>query len=282
MPRFTILLIMLLSWPGCAPAPPPGAIGRDGAPLVYAAPEPETVRYGFADTSRVALDAGPMGIMRVLSAESGVAEVTFRRAGPGVDATVHVVDYAGRFENPGQGEMHADEGGITGAWTLRLDPRGRVEVLDTPSLSPAVREIAGTESLVRPLFVHLPGAAADAGAVWVDTVSLTERTAAAVSRARTIVTSTLVGDTLVARRRLALIRTESATQVEVEGTSGGVRILQRLSGTLHGTVLWDAAASMLVQRVESGELTGTLELPAMGFEGLPVEAVVRRAVWLRP
>lgn len=70
--------------------------------------------------------------------------------------------------------------------------------------------------------------------------------------------------------------------MEVGGASGGVEILQRTSGTLRGTVLWDGERSLLVARWEDGALRGTLELPGMGLAGLPVEGTVRRAVWLQP
>lgn len=282
MSRAALLPLVLLCDAACAPAPTPGVVGAGAVPLAYDLAEPRVARYGFADTTEFSIQAGPMGVMRVLSAESGLAEVAFRGAGEELEAVVRLVRYSGRFENPSHGAIETDEGGITGAWTVRLDRRGRLEVLDTPSLSDAARQIAGPESLVRPLFAHLPGSRAEAGAVWVDTVSLTEEGPESVTRARSIITSTLVGDTVVAGQPMALIGTESAMQVEVEGTSGGVRILQRMSGTIQGVVLWNPAASTLVERTESGALTGTLELPDMGFQGLPVEAVVRRWVGLRP
>jgi hypothetical protein len=267
----------------CAGGPGPGGFGPSGVALSYAAEEPLQAAYRFSDTTRFSIEAGPMGTMVVLSAQAGTAEVALAgEEDGGVNATVGVPAYGGRFENPNQGTLRVDAGDIRGRWVLRLDPRGRVEVADSPALTAAARQIAGTESLVRPLFVHLPGNVAPFGTTWVDTVYVTETAAGTVSRARSIIRSTLVGDSMVGGRRLAVIRTESGTDLEVEGTSGGVEILQRMRGTILGTVLWDPALSILVERIEGGELEGTLELPGMGFAAMPVTAAVRRSVTLRP
>lgn len=282
--------LALLALAGCAGGPGGaedwGTPDAPGVIVAYAATEDAPLTYAFADTTAFTIEAGAMGPMEVRSAEAGVAELTVRKPrdgaeGEALEARVRLLEYRGRFENPAQGDLATDESGIQGAWVVRLDPSGRIEVTDTPALSAAAREIAGGESLLRPLFAHLPGGATAPGAVWVDTVSITEAGAGAVSRARSIIRSTLAGDTILGERVLAVIRTESATEVEVEGESGGVRILQRLTGTLHGTVLWDPSASLLVERVESGTLEGTLELPGSGFAPLPVRAVVRRSAALR-
>jgi hypothetical protein len=262
----------------CAGGAGPGAAG--GHRLAYDVPDPNPAVYTFSDTTEFSIHAGPIGVMRVLSAQSGVAEIAFRRSGGGIEATVRVPSYAGRFENPDQGVTSADETDIRGAWTVRLDPGDPPDVVTTPSLTPRGRQVAGGESLVRPLFAHLPGRGAAPGGSWVDTVAVTEDVGGAVSRARTVITSTLVGDTVIAGRRLLLIRTSSATAVEVDGTSGGVEIRQRIGGTMRGTVLWDAARSVLVERSERGELEGVLELQGADV-GLPVEATVRRSVSLR-
>lgn len=267
----------------CAGGPGPGGFGPSGVALSYAAEEPLQAAYQFSDTTRFSIEAGPMGTMLVTSAQQGTAEMAIAgQESGGVSATVGVPVYSGRFENPNQGTLRVDAGDIRGQWVVRLDPRGRVEVADSPALTAAARQIAGSESLVRPLFVHLPGGVTPIGTVWVDTVSVTESGGGTVSRARSIIRSTLVGDTTVAGRRLAVIRTESGTDLEVEGTSGGVEILQRMRGTILGTILWDPGRSLLVERIEAGELEGTLELPGMGFAAMPVTADVRRSVSLRP
>ena len=272
------LLPFLLGLAACAGPGAPGAPGN--AALAYH-PGDDAHTYLFADTTAFAIEAGGMGTMRVLSAQSGVAEVAFA-PGEDVMATIRLLDYSARFENPNQGATTVDERAVDGAWVVRVTPRGQPTVVDSPAISVAGREIIGVESAVRPFFVYLPGRPASAGASWVDTVSVTEAHADAISTARSIITSTLEGDTIVDRRRLLVISTISETTLEVEGSSGGVEIFQSLSGATRGRVLWDADRGVLVDRVEEGRLDGTLELPGMGFGGLPVEATVRRTARLSP
>ena len=278
VPPASLLLLGLCA--ACAGLPVPGLGGDDGV-LAYGESSGAAV-YAFTDSTSMTIAAGPMGTLRVLSAQSGAVEITMEGDAEGIRGTVRVLDYDGRFENPGQGAIRADEDDIAGAWTVALSPRGRLAVIDTPSVSERGREILGDESFVRPFFVHLPGGRAEPGARWVDTVSVTEQGPETVTRARSIIASALAGDTVVDGRRLLVIRTESSTTLEVEGSSGGVEVLQRMSGASRGTILWDAAEGVLVDREESGELEGTLELPGMGFTGLPVDATVRRTLSLRP
>ncbi|HUE77430.1 MAG TPA: hypothetical protein VMM83_05765 [Longimicrobiales bacterium] len=276
----SIVILAVAGAAGCVGSPPPGS--PDGPPLQYQLPYPPGAAYTFSDTTEFSIDAGPIGPMVVRSALSGAADVAFHSEAGVLQATVRVPSFSGRFENPNQGVTSADESDIRGVWTVRLEPRGLREVVDSPSLTAAGRAVAAGASLIRPLFASLPGRPAGPGAEWVDTVMVTEEAGGVVSRVWSVVTSTLAGDTAVAGTSLLLIRTSTLTQVEVEGSSGGVEILQRMSGTLRGSVLWDGVRSMLVGRWETGALDGTIQLPGMGVSGLPVQGTVRRSVWLRP
>lgn len=279
MDRIAGAALLALGVAACAGGRPPLELA--GRTLGYAT-APATLVYDFADSTAFVIRAGAMGDMRVRSDQSGTAELAFQEDTAGLVGRLHVTAFDGRFENPGQGGLAADESDIRGGWTVRVDPRGRVEVVDTPWLSPAGREIIGPESFVRPFFAHLPASAPDLGVTWGDTVSITERAGGTVSRARTVVRSMVTGDTIVNDRFLAVIRTEGDTTVDVEGVSGGVEVVQRLAGVIHGIILWDPVAGVMVERSETGTLEGTLELPGMGFGGLPVEGTVRRRVLLRP
>jgi hypothetical protein len=154
-------------------------------------------------------------------------------------------------------------------------------VVDTPSLSDAVLDIAGPDGLVRPLFVQLPARSVDPGDQWVDTLTTVDESAGTRSVVRSRITSTLDGDTVVAGRRLLRIRTVAENSVEVTGVSGGVEISQRLEGTTSGVVLWDDGDHLLVERTATGTLLGTLEMPGLDVPPMPVQARLRRTVSLR-
>lgn len=280
MTRPAVPAALLLALSACAGGPGPDAIGAH--PLRYDVPTQTPATYAFTASTEFSIGAGPVGTMRVVSEQAGVAELTFRPDSAGVESAIRILEFAGRFENPNQGGVEVDESDIDGGWTVRVDPRGRVEVVGAPALSAGAENMAGPESLVRPFFALLPGRAVEPGTVWIDTVSTTERTGDTTARWRSVIRSTLAGDTVVDERWLVVIRTESATTMDVEGSAGGVEVIQRLAGTTRGTILWDPVAGLLVARTDGGRLEGTLALPGTGFSGLPVSGSVRRSVALQP
>jgi hypothetical protein len=127
-------------------------------------------------------------------------------------------------------------------------------------------------SFFRRFYVRLPAGTVRRGAVWVDTISATDDNAGTKAVLNDVVTSTFVGDTTVNGRSVALITTSSQRTLNVSGTSQGVEIAQKLTGTSTGRVLWDAQRRLLVSRTESAQLSGTFDLPQMGVTGMPVVA----------
>ena len=250
------------------------------AGLSYDRPDPDPATYTITDTAVFTIESG-LGPMQVTTARAGTAELDFHRWPDDARVVVRFPELRGSFENSTQGASRVDESDIGGTFVVRLDHDGRVAVTDTPSLSEALLDITGPEGLVRPLFVHLPGRSVELGDQWVDTVTIVEESGGTRSEVHSVVTSTLAGDTVVAGRRLLRIRTESDGRIEATGVSGGVEIEQRLEGTTVGTVLWDDAAHQLVERVETGELTGTLVLPDVPTDPMAVQAEIRRRVSLR-
>jgi hypothetical protein len=257
-----------------------GSGGPSPQGLSYDSPIPNPATYTFTDTAVFTIDAA-LGPMEVITGQAGTAELDFRSWRNDGRVVVRFPRWRGTFRNPTQGASTADESDIGGPFTLHLSAAGRLEVVDTPSLSDAVLDIAGVEGLVRPLFVQLPASSVGRGARWVDTLTTIDESAGTRSVIRTRITSTLVGDTMVAGRRLLRIRTLAENSVEVTGISGGVEIVQRLEGTTSGRVLWDDQAHLLVERASSGTLSGTLELPGLDVDPMPVRARLRRTASLR-
>lgn len=258
----------------------PGSGGPSPRGLSYDRPTPNPATYTFTDTAVFTIEA-TLGSMEVITGQAGTAELDFRTWSSDGRVVVRFPRWQGIFRNPTQGSSTADESEIGGPFTLRLSAAGRLEVVDTPSLSDAVLDIAGPEGLVRPLFVQLPARSVGRGARWVDTLTTLEESAGTRSVVRSRITSTLVGDTMVAGRRLLRIRTLAENSVTVTGVSGGVEIVQRLEGTTTGWVLWDDDAHLLVERASSGTLRGTLEMPGLNAEPMPVRTELRRTASLR-
>lgn len=257
-----------------------GALAPRG--LAYDLPDPNPATYTFTDSTRFSIETPGAGELGVSTSWEGVAELDFHASPAGHRVVVRFPRFRGTFENAAQGADTADAGGIGGPFVVELGPRGDVVVVDTPSLDPLILDITGPAALVRPFFAHLPGRQVERGATWTDTVVTRQESAGRVTRATTVLTSTLLGDTAVDGRTLLRIRTRSAYDLEMTGVSGGVAVEQRMRGVLRGRVLWDPARSLLYERVEEGELSGALSMPETGATPMPVRAVMRRRISLGP
>lgn len=272
------VLLGVLGLAGCLRQPEgPGPAG-----LAYDVPDPNPATYTFTDSATFALQAPGYGVMEVETARDGTAELHFRPSQEGYHVRVGFPELRSVFRSPAQGTSQSDESDIDGPVGVDLSFTGAAVVVDTPGLSPALLEVTSAEGLVRPLFVRLPARPVGPGAHWTDTTRTVEERVGTVSRGTSITTSTVLGDTVVSGQRLLRIRTTAITSVEIDGVSGGVEVEQRMTGIIHGRVLWDEGASLLVERVEAGELTGTLGMPGTGVTAMPISATVRRRVGLRP
>lgn len=278
LPILAALLTAGLSLAGCFLQPQgPGPAG-----LAYGDPDPNPATYTFSDSATFTVDAPGYGIMEMETTRDGTAELHFRPSQGGYHVRVRFPELRSAFRNPAQGTSLSDESEIDGPVGVELSFTGELAVVDTPGLSAELLEVTGAEGLVRPLFVRLPGRSVGPGASWIDTTRTLEERAGTVSRGMSVTTSTVLGDTVVSGQRLLRIGTTAFTSVEIDGVSGGVEIEQRMTGTLHGRVLWDEGSSLLVERVESGDLSGSLGLPGTGVAPMPISAVVKRSVRLRP
>ncbi len=255
-----------------APAPRPA--------LAYAAGTEAT--YTFADTMRFAIEAGGMGDLEIDVAYRGTARIELAAGAGGLAATVDVLTFQGGFSNPMAGSVSADASDIDGPVRLRLSPRGETEIVELPSVTQAFEQVAGMEEIVRDLFVRLPGTPLDVGGTWTDTIRGREEDGETLTIRRSILTATVTADTTLAGRTLKVVETSYENTLNLSGTSGGTRISQRLSGTTTGTFLWDPDRALLVARREDGAMSGTLSLPEMGIDGLPVDATLARRVRLEP
>jgi hypothetical protein len=236
--------------------------------------------YTVGDTAIVTMDI--MGNPVQINVQSrAVVGIALERTGDVLAGTLTFESLAGEMSNsmgPGMSVTDADKPGPT---SLTITPRGEVSVTGKPELSSTLAQVLGSDTYVHRMFVRLPGRAVTPGTSWVDTVSISEETAGMNTTVRSIITSTLRGDTTVAGARLLVIDSKVESTQQVAGSNQGVEVRQNISGTTTAVALWDPARGALVERTEQGVLTGTMELPAMGMSGLPVNVRQSQAIRLR-
>lgn len=271
--RFAVVALLLLSVSACATLR-----GGDG-PLTLTYDTPVSASYAFHDSTGFSIGAGPMGAMDVSTVQEGTAALALSPEDDALAGTLSFPRLTATFRNPGQGDLTATAGDVDGSFQVRVSPRGVVEVTDTPSLSRRLTTVTDVASLVNPLFLRLPEGAVEPGATWTDTLTSVEHAGELRTETWRVMTSTLVGDTVVGDRDLLRINLSTVHQIEVTGSSGGVEIVQRVSGETGGEVLWDPALGLLHSREEAGGLSGTIDIPGRA-QGLPVEGYVQRRIRL--
>ncbi len=276
MSRRRLLALALLPL-GCAgpraPAPVPAvAYATPSAPSVYAADD--TVQY--------VIEAGDIGGMETRSGYAATMRLAFEPDSGDYRVTATLLHFAGTFSSAMAGSVTADEKAVGGPFIVRVTPAGKVDLVDSPSLTDPFQQITGAEALIRNFFVRVPGRPVQAGDVWTDTLDNRDTGPGMTTASRSILTATAAGDTTVQGRSLLLVRTRYVNTVHVSGTSGGTEVAQHLAGITTGTFLWDTRRHLLVERTEHGRMNGTLTLPGMSVAGLPVHATVYRHIRLLP
>jgi hypothetical protein len=274
--KLSIRLATLLVLPACASAPTPaaGPVASPATTLGYALPAPPTASYSVADSTVFDIQGGAIGDIHVSGSVKATTAVTYAQNPAGLEATMRITDFTGSVANSAMGGAgpSATEADIEGPAVVTVSPRGAATVSAMPKLTPVIQTIGLSQSFFRRFFVRLPASSVKTGAVWVDTISTTDDNGGTKAVLSDIVTSTFARDTVINGNTIAIITSSSQRTLSISGLSQGVEIAQKLTGTGTGRVLWDTERHLLVERLESSQLTGTFDLPQMGVTGLPVTA----------
>lgn len=278
--RSCFVAILALVIGACAAAPPPAPAAPT---LAYALPGVNPASYLVADTTRILVRApGDRTIETVIAVRSR-ATIGVHVDSAGMLASVRLDSLTGDFAVAGEASVVLDSADVpVDAVLLRLSPAGADSVIVVPGFSAALTRVVGGASFMQHLFVPLPGGPTAFGAVWTDTLTMTEEDAGVRSTTRAIVVSSLAGDTLVDGRTLRVIASNISMAIDVSGVVDGLEVTQRLTGEGNARTLWDDERALLVWREEHGTARGTMDLPALGASAVPVEATIHRTVRLLP
>lgn len=263
----------------CAPA---GGVSTPGSssPVLAWNRASSALRYQVADTSNLTLSIPGMGEAPVDVGSVAVVELSLREGTPGLEATATVTELTGRFSSPAGAPLTVGAADVPPPARIHVAPDGEVTLRDVAPFTGGLAQVTSPANLYRSLFPALPGAAARVGAEWTDTVRVAESQAGMNSETTQIIRSTWARDSVVGGRSVAVIETRMTTEIRISGSNQGVAIEQQLSGSSSGITLWDPAASVLVERRETGTATGSASLPGLGMEGIPVSARLRQHIRL--
>jgi hypothetical protein len=259
-----VLLVLVLS--ACAG---PGGVAPSGG-LMYRLSEPATAVYVSESTSDINIDAGGMGSFGMLATSDATLAASFSPGAEGVEVTVRYERLSASMTQPMGGAQTASERDVQGELVFTLDRRGNATVVSLPTIRPVAEQLVDPLSVVHGMFPRLPGEIVRPGATWTDTIQYETRTSQGDASSSVVMTYTLQGDTLVDGSSLVYITYEGRANVRGTAMTEGMQVLQSVSGTVSGILLWDAVRSLLVADEGTQDMTGSVEVPAAGMPPMPL------------
>ena len=135
-------------------------------------------------------------------------------------------------------------------------------------------------ALAHTFFPGLPGRAASVGESWVDTVAFEGEDGPGVRSETSILTYTIVGDTLVDGKALLHISIAGTALSEQDLEMGGMAIHQESEVVVEGYVLWDFQAGVRFEHYRRATGSGTVSLPIVPGP-IPIDVVSTQRTRLR-
>ena len=257
-----------------------GAGSGSSAPgrLAITVPQGGSAAYTQVDSAVISVDAGGQ-MIDVNAVTHQVLDMTFSRAPGAVEVTATWRELDAVVSNPMGAPERADIDDVEGSLVFTLDPRGAATVVTKPDLRGTAVQMVDPATVAHGFFPRLPGTPPTPGMTWTDTIAYESDSGEASSQVRSIITYTVVGDTVVDGRSLLRVDTEGSDERTAEGTTAGMDFVQNVSGTVEGFFLWDLAAGKLHTQFTESDMSGTMELAAAPF---PLGVAMRASSLVTP
>ena len=145
----------------------------------------------------------------------------------------------------------------------------------------AAEQLVSPASFVHEFFPRLPGSAVESGATWTDTIQYEVSTGQGDVSSHSVLTYTVVGDTVVDGTSLLKVSYEGEADVVGAGVTEGMEVIQTFGGEVSGMFLWDLDRGIMIAGESSQDMDGTVEVPAAGMPPMPMSLTGSGTVRLR-
>ncbi len=254
---------------GIAACAGPAAVTPRGG-LMYQVPETPSVVYVAESSQNVGIDAAGMGTMSMVANSEVTLNVSFAPGTDGMQVTTTFQKVSASMTQPMGGSISASESDIVGDLVFTMDQKGKSTVVQLPEVKGSAEQLVSPASFMHEFFPRLPGGAVDPGASWTDTIQYEISTSQGDVSAKSILTYTLRGDTIVDGVSLLHVTYEGTADVVGSGLTEGMEVIQTASGDVTGMFLWDLARGLMVAGESSQDMDGTVEVPAAGMPPFPM------------
>lgn len=247
--------------------------------LGYGIPTIADVTYDYTDTTTIGVSI--MGQSMELKQEgSAVYAVHFEPVRRGVAVTLTIPQLSARITAPLTAPIFVDETQVEGQLDFSLNTMGDAVLTARPTVADEASQMVSGLDLAHSFFPALPARAVATGDRWVDTVAYEGEDGPGIRSETTILTYTVIGDTMVADRSLLMILFQGTGSLSTDMTIGGMSVTQRSNLDISGHFIWDAHNGLLVESERKGVGTGTVNIPISPVP-LPIEIGSTRKAKLR-
>jgi hypothetical protein len=266
MKRIALASILLMSLAACGGP----SSASPGGGLAYQVPDAPELVYLTGDTSNVDIDAGAMGSLRMRGTSTSTIAMTFERGAEGIQVSATFRELNARLSQPMGGAQSADEDDLVGPVVFSMDEKGHSTIVSLPELKGQAAELASPHAIAYQFFPLLPGGVAQPGDGWTDTIHYEAEVGQGETTTTTVLTYTMVGDTVVDGLSLLNISVSGSADVISFGVTEGMEVTQIFSGDISGSVLWDPARAIYYAGTFEQDMSGTVEVPAAGMPPMPL------------
>jgi len=247
----------------------PGEMSPSGG-LMYRVPDAPNLTYVTEGSQDISIDAGAMGSMSMAATSEATLAIAFASSPGGVQVTTTFQDVSASMSQPMGGSITATESDIEGNLVFTMDGKGKGTIVSMPEVKGSAGQLVNPATFVHEFFPRLPGGAVEPGATWTDTIQYDLEMDEGDVSSNSILTYTLVGDTVVDGANLLHITYEGEADVVGSGMTEGMEVIQAFSGAVTGMFLWDPARGVMVAGESSQDMDGTVEVPAAGMPPMPM------------
>ncbi len=265
---------------GLAACSGPGSVSPRKA-LVYEMPGTPSATYVMESSQDISVDIPGMGPMDIQGSSEATLAMVFTQVEGGLEITATFEKLTASMNNPMAAPITATESDVTGDLVFTIDAFGAGTVVSTPEVNEAVEQMVGAAGLAHEFFPRLPGGVVDPGESWTDTIRYEIQVGTGEAASKSVVTYTLVGDTVVDGVSLLHITYVSDGEVVANASQAGTEVIQEFSGTTDGIFLWDPARNLLVVNETDSEMDGSTEVPASGMPPFPMVVSAKGSVRLQ-
>ncbi len=244
--------VLLLA--GCAGGPP------SPSSLAYGREAVTSAAYAYTDTTSV--NGSLMGQAMEVS-QHGVAEYLagFEAAPSGVGVVLSVRSLSGSLEQPLGPPVPLNEGMVDGNVEFTLDRSGNATVTMLPDVADEASLMVSGLGLAHTFFPALPGTSALPGEQWVDTLEFSGEEGPGARSQSSVLTYTVVGDTVVDGRSLLHVDMTGTTTMGIDVRIAGLDLNVASEMEVMGRVLWDLRAGILFEQYRESSGTGEVRVP---------------------